>query len=131
MKIWNFIKKIFKSTCVYFTLISIVILLLGLLDGNDASKSWFTTSTFLFLPFGLCMAFAQELLCAKRFSGFARYVGHYVITIAAIIGMLAFNASFSTTNLIILIFFLTILYWIIFGIVILLRRRLKKLMEED
>ena len=131
MKIWNFIKKIWKSTCVYYTLISVLLLLLGLIDGNNAAATGFNTSAFLFLPFGLCMAFAQELLCTAKLSRLSRYLGHYAITIAAIVGLLAFNAHFTSTSLILLIVFLSILYWIIFGITVLIRRRIKKLLEED
>ncbi|MBQ9806289.1 MAG: hypothetical protein IJW49_07275 [Clostridia bacterium] len=131
MKIWNLIKKIFKSTCVYFTLISIVFMLLGIIGGNDASGIGFKSSALLFIPFGICMALAQELLCAKTLSALTRYLGHCAITLIAFVVLLSANADFTFAKLIVLIVLLLILYWIIFGIALLIRRRLKNLMEED
>ncbi len=130
MKIWNFIKKIFKNTCVYFTLISIAFMILGIIGGSDASGIGFKTSALLFIPFGVCMALAQELLCAKNLSAPARYLGHYFITIVSFF-LCFIIPSVQDFDGIVVILFLSILYWIIFGIALLIHHRLKKLMEED
>jgi threonine/homoserine/homoserine lactone efflux protein len=131
MKLRNFIKRLFTNTCVYFTLVSIAMILLGLLDKSSASGIGFNTSALLFIPFGILMALAQEVLCAKKLSRTARFLGHYVITLAAIIALFATKASFTATNLIILLAFLSILYWMIFGIVVLIRKRVKRIFSED
>lgn len=131
MKLRIFLKKLFTNTCVYFTLVSVVMILLGLLDQSSASGIGFNTSALLFIPFAILMALAQELLCAKKLSRAARYFGHFAITLAAIIALFATKASFTSTNLIILLALLSVLYWLIFGIVVLIRKRVKRIFSED
>ena len=131
MKIWDFIKKILKNTCVYYTLISVALLLLGLLDGNGTLGVGFNSSALLFIPFSVCMALAQELLCCKSLSRAVRYLGHYAITLAATVVLFSFKASFTSSNLIVLLALLTVLYWMIFGIAVLIRKRIKKVFSED
>ena len=132
MKIWNFIKKILKSTCVYFTLISLLFLLLSLADSNGSSGG-FNASSLFFLPFGLVMALAQELISTKKISAGIRFIGHYASTLLAVFCFLFLPSGNmpSGSTMLILFALLTILYWIIFGLVALTRRRVKKLMEED
>ena len=132
MKIWNLIKKILKSTCVYFTLISLLFLLLSLADSKGASGG-FNFSALFFLPFGLAMALGQELICVKKLSAGIRYLSHYAITLLAIFCFLFLPSGNmpSGSTMLILFALLTVLYWIAFGIVALMRRRIKKLMEED
>lgn len=130
MKIWNLIKKIFKNTCVYFSLISIAFMILGVIGGRAASGIGFQASAFLFIPFGLCMALAQELLCAKKFSAPIRYLGHYFITILSFFLCFIIPSAQDFDGFAVFLF-VSILYWIIFGIALLIHRRFKKLTEDD
>jgi len=133
MKIWNIVKKLFKSTCVYFTLISVFFLFLGWLDGAQSASSSFEASAFYFIPFGFCMALGQELLCAKSLSRPVRYLGHYAVTMLTILIFLVLAAEypFQFTTLILLFVIFSVLYWIVFGIAALILGRVKKLMEEN
>ena len=133
MNSWRLVKKLLINTCVYFTLISVVILLLGLLADGGGAGGVLSTQSLLFLPFSLLMAIAQELLRADKLARWIRFVLHYVITLLDIYLFLLLPSSArpSSATLLVLFAILTLVYWILFGIIALLISRVKKLLEED
>ena len=130
MKIPNLCKKLLVGACVYYTLVSILFLLLS---GGLVGTPSFNANSLLFLPFGFSLALAGELLTSKKLSAFSRALSHYAITLLAVLFFLILPAGggMKASSILILMLLLSILYWLIFWIVTLLRRRIKRLMSED
>lgn len=133
MKTFRFILKILKSTCVYFTVLSLFILFLNMIIEGDGSVKGYDISSLIFFPFGLGMALAQEALLAKGLPRWGRYLSHYAITLASVFLCLIApsKATVSPSTVMILFVLLSVVYWLIFGLTLLLYTRIKKLTEAD
>ena len=133
MSPWNHIRKILKNACVYFTALSVFIILARLLTGDASSAGVIYTISFLMLfPFGIAMALAQEIL-VSRLARWIRYLSHFAITAIAAILFLWLPSGVTptpATGLVLLVLF-TVLYWVIFGLSLLVYTRVKRLLEED
>ena len=134
MKAWATVKKLLTNTCIYFTLITVMIILLALLtDDKSNSSAVLNAASLLFLPFSLLLAVAGELLRTDKLPRWIRFVSHYVITLLDIYLFLLLPSSArpGATTMLVLFAGLTVLYWILFGIIALIATRVKKLLEED
>ncbi len=134
MKTWQLFKKWVSGGCIYFTVISMVIILINLLaSGADSMDRIYTVSFLLMFPCGLCLSAAEMLLRANTVPRWIRLLSHYVITLLSVTLFLFLPSSsgVSSTTVMILLALLTLLYWVLFGLILLIRGRVKKLMEED
>lgn len=128
------LKKWLVNGCVYFAIISLV-MIFGklLLDGSENAGRIHTLSFLLFFPFGLSMSAAGLLLSNKRLHSALRSLLHFLITVFSLFLFLWLpsNASaYASTGLIMLALF-SVLYWIFFGLLVWIRSRVRKLMEQD
>ena len=132
MKTWQILKRWLNGGCVYFTVISLIIIFGNLAwAGADSVGRIYTPSFLLFLPMGLVLSAAEMLLRNQKIARWIRYLSHYLITVASIYLFLwlpSGTVSSPSTPLMIIVLF-TVLYWAVFGM--LLRNRVRKLMEED
>lgn len=134
MNTLNLIKKWLAGGCVYYTLVSLIMIALNfLVSGPNDSGVIHTPSFLLFLPFGLCMSAAGMLFSCKKISPIVQYLLHFVITVLSVFLFLWLpsNAAASASTGLILLMLFSVLYWIFLGLVVWIRSRVRKLMEED
>jgi len=134
MTVWKNLKRWLGGGCIYFTLISLFIILLNLAMAGDDSLGRINTPAFLlFFPFGLALSAAEMLLRNKKIARWIAYLSHYVISVASVYIFLwlpSGTVASPSTPLLIMVLF-SVLYWMVFGLVLLIRNRVRKLMEED
>ena len=134
MKLWQNIKKWLCGGCVYFTAISLAIILINFMVANEADFGRINTVSFLLIfPLGLCLSAAGLLLRAKQIARWVRYLSHYIITVlsAYIFLWLPSNTAASPSTPLLMLVLFTVLYWIFFGLILLIKARIRRLMEED
>ena len=131
---WKTLKRWLNGGCIYFTLISLLIILANLAMAGEDSLGRINTPAFLlFFPFGLALSAAELLLRNKKIARWIAYLSHYLITVASIylfLWMPSGTSASPSTPLLIMVLF-SVLYWMVFGLVLLIRNRVRKLMEED
>ena len=116
MKTLQLVKKWLCDACVWFTVASLTMLLIGILflPSMDYIAS---LSYLLFFPFGLCMSAAGLLREIKQLSSALRNLLHYLITLASLILFIVLPAGFAPTPsfafFALLLF--SMIYWIILG----------------
>ncbi|MBE6602183.1 MAG: hypothetical protein E7637_06760 [Ruminococcaceae bacterium] len=134
MKTVRFILKILKNSCVYFTLLSLLLVFLNIgIEGGSSTAKGYDVSSLIFFPIGLCLALAQEALLAKNMPRWGRYLSHYAITLASIFLFLVApsDAQVSSSTVLVLFALLSVLYWLLFGIILLIYTRIKKILRAD
>ena len=127
-------RKWLADACVYFTGISLFLLLVDLAMTGTGAQTAVTPSAFLMIfPAALCMSAAGLLLALQAIPRWARCLGHYGITTLAFFLFLWFPARSSarpSTTLIAIVLF-SVIYWLLFLMIHLVRSRIRRLMEED
>ncbi len=101
------LKKWFMGGCLWYTCISLFVLLCGMMftpNANNVSS----VSFLFFFPCGLCLSAADLLLHSKLLTNTLRLLFHYLITLSAFILFLWLPSGTATTPL-----FLFVL-WILF-----------------
>ena len=113
MKPLELLKKWFCNTCVWFTCLSLVMLLIGILFLPNMDYIS-TLSYLLFFPFGLCMSAAGLLMDVKRISIFWRLLIHYTVTMLCLVLLLFLPSGVSLSFAMAFFFFLlfSIIYWV-------------------
>lgn len=120
--------------CVYFTVLSLLIILVNLLLTDNATEKGISPAAFLlFFPCGLCMSAGQLLLRAKTLPRWSRYLLHYIISVLAIFLMFYLPTSSHADTMTKLLMFtlLSVVYWALFGVVMLIYTRVQKLLTEE
>ncbi len=134
MKPWKTLQKWLTDGCVYFTALSLLIILINLLATDDAtSKGISAVSFLLFFPCGLCMSAGGLLLRLKTLPRWSRYLLHYIICVLAFFLMFYLPVSTHSNAMTKLVMFITlsVVYWVLFGAVMLVYTRVRKLLTED
>ena len=133
MHFWNEFKKWLTLGCVYYTVVSVVLILIALLSGDTASTWNIPVNFWQIFPASLSFAFAQNLLTSPRIARWKRYLLHYIICLLAVLFFffLSSNATPQAVYTLLLLVFLTIAYWAVFGLALLIRSRIRRLLQED
>jgi len=134
MKSWKLFQKWLVDGCVYFTALSLLIILINLLATDNATaKSISPVSFLLFFPCGLCMSVGGMLLRVGSIPRWGRYLLHYIICVLAIFLMFYLPVSTQSDAMTKLVMFITlsVVYWVLFGAVMLVYTRVRKLLAED
>ncbi len=126
MKPLQILKKWLRDACVWFTVLSLSMLLIGILFLSDMDYIS-TLSYLLFLPFGLCMSAAGLLLSVQRLSTFLRWLFHYIITILSLVLFLVLPSGTTFSFPMAFFFFLlfSMIYWISVCVIHILRTNKK------
>ncbi len=130
MKRSELFKQWLYGACAAFTLISVILLLIGVVSEIPT----IAISRFLWiLPCALCLSAANLLLGAKSVLPFVRRLLHYGITVLSVLCFLILPAGnvISPVTVLLLLVLLTVIYWGLYGLWCLIRSRVRKLMEED
>lgn len=135
MKAFRTLLAWIRGGCVYFTVISLLMILLNLaLGGADAATRDISPTAFLlFFPCGLGISAGGLLLKATRIPAPARGLLHFACTLLSVLFFVWFPANPTarpSTALIMLVAF-SILYWILFLLVHVIKKRIRSLLEED
>ncbi len=133
MKFFTIFKKALRSTCLWYTVISICLLMAGLFAGNGQSPLD-VTSFLLLVPFGLAMAVAGMLYRSEKIPRWARWLSHYAITLLAFLTLVLLphlGGTVSPVTVLLLCVLLSVLYWILFLLVHIFQKRFRKILEED
>lgn len=120
--------------CVYFTVLSLLIILVNLLMTEGAASKGISPVAFLlFFPCGLCMSAGGLLLHSNTIPRWGRYLLHYVISVLAIFLMLYLPVSTNSNpmNKLLMFILLSVVYWALFGIVMLIYTRVRRLLAEE
>ena len=116
MKTLQALKQWLCGASVWFTAVSLSMLLVGILF--LPSMDYISTlSYFLFFPFGLCMSAAGMLRRVKPIPLALRNLFHYLITLASFILFvyLPSGANLSLPSVFFALLLFSMIYWIILG----------------
>ena len=132
MKFFQTLGKWLTGMCVYFTVLAVPFTLIGILISGDLQKSISLGSYILFIPAAMCISAAGVLLASKSVPRWLRILGHYIITVLAVIIFvwLPSNTQAKPSTVFLLFVAFTVVYWLLFGLVHLIRGRIKRLLEE-
>lgn len=134
MKKWTLIKNWLGGGCVYFTLLSLLLILFRLLtNGTDNAGVIYTTSFLLLFPAGLCISLGGMLMRVEKLPRWCRYLFHYLLTVLAVFLFLYLPSGVTVKpiSMMLMLALLSVLYWVLFGLTMLIVSRVRKLMEED
>jgi len=132
MKFFQALGKWFTWTCIYFTLFAAPITLIGILISSNPHETIRLGVYMLLLPAAACISAAGVALSGKRVPRWLRILGHYIITLVAVLVFvwMPSNPSARQSDSILMFALFSILYWLLFGFVHLIRGRVKRLLEE-
>lgn len=129
----DYLKKICFHTCLYFTVATLLFLLISIIVNNDLTRGIHPGSQALLFPFSLLFASANVLFRHGTFKMWMRVVLHYTLTFMSVFCCLYLpnrdaNASASQGFKFFLV--ITILYVIIMGILLGVRARIKRVTRD-
>ncbi len=135
MKTRQILKAWLTRACVYFTVVSLILVALQLFSNSGKLEDVHISvlSFFLVFPFGLCLSGAGLLFDVTSLPGWAKRLLHYIITVLSLFVFLYLpaNAAVSPTTGLIMLTVFTVFYWIFLGLAVWFRSRVRKLMSED
>ena len=122
MKSDNILKSLLRGSCVWFTAISLAMLIFGMLFSKNADYVA-TLSFLLFFPCGLSLSAAGLIYKNEKIGKGLRRLLHYLITILAFVLFiwLPSDASVTFPFVLLLFFLLTALYWLVYLVLHILR----------
>ena len=114
MKSDNILKSWLRGSCVWFTFISLAMLIFGMMFSKNANYVA-TLSFLLFYPCALCLSAAGLLYKNEKLGKGLRRLLHYLITLLAFILFIWLPSGASVTFPFVLLLFclLTAIYWLI------------------
>ena len=128
LDIKKIIKKTLVSTCVIFTVITAVyMLILQITNVNNAvPAAAYAVSVLLFFVFSLLLAIANMILSIKSIHGAIRYMFHYLIYIVGFCLCFCVPNGMTSAQIFVGIIFFSLGYAIVMPIVALFKRRLER-----
>ena len=128
MKSNNVIKSWLHGACFWFTVISLIMLLFGMMFSKNADYVA-TLSFLLFFPCGLCLSAAGLLYRNERIGKGLRRLLHYAITLLSFVLFvwLPSGATATFPFILLLLLLLTAIYWLIVLVLHILRSALARL----
>ncbi len=134
MKAWKTFGIWLRSGCVYFTVISLLMLLINiaLMDGSE-DFSISPTSFLLILPMGLTLSLAELLYRLPAMPRWGGALLHYGLTLLSFLFFmwLPLNSAVTPSTTFLLFTVLSVIYWVVWFLVHLIRGRIRRLMDED
>lgn len=132
MKFFSILKQWLRGTCLWYTVISLCLLVAGAMAGTGQT-ALDTTSFLLLFPFGFAMSAAGFLYRSKSVARWIRMLSHYAITLVAFLAFVLLphlNGTVTPVTVLILCVLLSALYWILFLIIHIFQKRFRKILEE-
>ena len=127
MDVKSLIKKVFNSTCIIFTVITAVyMLILQIMNITKISASVEAYRVLLFFIFALLLSCANMILSIEKIHTAARYMFHYFICVLGFWLCFCLPNKMRAATVFVGIVFFTIGYAIVMPIIATFKRRLKK-----
>ena len=133
MKTSVVIKRLFIGACVYYSIFSLLLLLINvIINGKVAGSVLSVPNILLLFPFAFSLSGAEFIRKSDKLSGGIRVLLHYLILAAAFLLFLWFpsNAQKTIQSAILVLFLESIVYWIVFAICHLTVKRYHSFKEE-
>lgn len=134
MKFSAFIKQLFTGACVYFSIVALLMIFIGLLSTNEFTgvKVVPALRLVLLFPFGLLLSAGQMLLKTDFLSKALRLLLHYIVTLVAFLLFLLLpaNPNAKAGYYLIGALLVSVVYWIGYLIVALTKKRFHGFKEE-
>ncbi len=130
MKSLQAIKNWLCGGCVYFTAITLILLLLNLPGG--AASAVAISRVLLIFPCSLILSFGG-MLWKSRLPRWSRVLLLYIIDVLSVFLLLYLpvSASKEASTQLLMFVLLSVIFWIVFGLTALISTRIRRLMEED
>jgi hypothetical protein len=128
MKSDNILKPLLRGSCVWFTAISLAMLIFGMLFSKNADYVA-TVSFLLFYPCAICLSAAGMICKNEKIGKGLRRLLHYLITILAFVLFiwLPSGATASFPFVLLLLCLITAVYWLIALVLHILRSAVSRL----
>ena len=133
MKTSVVIKRLFIGACVYYSIFSLLLLLINvIINGKVAGSVLSVPNILLLFPFSFSLSGAEFIRKSDKLSGGIRVLLHYLILAAAFLLFLWFpsNAQKTLQSAFLLLFLESVVYWIVFAICHLTVKRYHSFKEE-
>ena len=132
MKAFAKIKQWFTGGCIWYAVVSIILLIIDLALSKDATHVISSTSFLLIFPFGLSMSGAG-MIYKSKLPRWSRILLHYTISVVSFLLFMLLPAGSASTGVYVLLMLvlLTVIYWILFALVHIFATRWKRVVEED
>ena len=133
MKTSVVIKRLFIGACVYYSIFSLLLLLINvIINGKVAGSVLSVPNILLLFPFAFSLSGAEFIRKSDKLSGGIRVLLHYLILAAAFLLFLWFpsNAQKTLQSAFLLLFLESVVYWIVFAICHLTVKRYHSFKEE-
>ena len=135
MKLFHTVQKLLTGMCVYYTLLSVLLLATSLILNSGAADGIRTPSaSFLFLlPCAFCISMGNQLFRSEALPRWSRILLHYLITVFSfyLFLWLPSNTAAKESTLFLTLVLFSGIYWLLFLAVMLVRNRYRRLMEKD
>ena len=121
------IKKLLVSTCVIFTVLTaIYMLILQIMNTAEISAAVESGRVLLFFVFSFLMACANTLLSIEKIHGAIRYMSHYILCTLGFWICFCIPNNMQASQILVGIVFFTLGYAIVMPLIAFFRRRLTK-----
>ena len=133
MKTSVVIKRLFIGACVYYSIFSLLLLLITVIISGQSSGSILSVPNILLLfPFSFSLSGAEFIRKSDKLSSGIRLLLHYVILAAAFLLFLwaPSNAQKTIQSAFMLLFLESVVYWIVVAICHLTAKRYHSFKEE-
>ncbi len=133
MSFWKLFRKWIRGGCVWYAVVSLAILLVGVLTDTPFTGNG-ALSFLLIFPFGLSVSAAGLLYRHKPIARWIRILSHYSITVVAFLVFLLLpnmQGDVTGARVLIMLFAISVVYWFLYLLVHIFRKRLNKLLEEE
>lgn len=133
MKTSVVIKRLLVGACVYYSVFSLMLLIINvMINGQVAGSALSVPNVLLLFPFSFSLSGAEFIRKSEKLSGGVRMLLHYLILAAAFLLFLWLpsNTQKTVQSAFLLLFLVSIVYWLICGICRLTVKRFHSFEEE-
>jgi hypothetical protein len=133
MKTSVVIKRLLVGACVYYSVFSLMLLIINvIINGQVAGSALSVPNVLLLFPFSFSLSGAEFIRKSEKLSGGVRMLLHYLILAAAFLLFLwaPSNAQKTIQSALLLLFLESIVYWIVYAVCHLTVKRFHSFKEE-
>ncbi|MBE6629288.1 MAG: DUF3021 domain-containing protein [Ruminococcaceae bacterium] len=130
----DYAKRILLGTCVYYTVVTFLILFLYFLINFDLSAGVHPVALITILPFAFFFSVANTIYRHTELPTWAKLLLHYVLTVGGAFVCLYLpnkNPSQQTAASMLLFAVFTVIYFVIMGIVLAVAARIKRVKRDE
>ncbi len=126
----DIVKYIFSRSCIYFTVVTLVILIAQVFSTGQNGRTVEPIRLLLNYPFTLALACADCIFKARSLGTGAKVAIHYAITISSFYIFVCLLAK-NQANPIVIIMLISVIYFIISAPILIVRHSIKKKKKKE